>query len=226
MKEKSCSVLHILTERPAFSYHRRERILSDGEKMPNGCSSLPNDCYNRSVRAPVADKANTLGGRGGPIDPGWSMPSIGINACFRDCDWIFRIASRFDRLGTVMKSRSLFSLTAAAILVASVSSSAIAQDSIASPSDVGAKGFDRLELFDTLETTSGAPIGYPAKRSLSLAQLKQSRAIDRANARAARIEYNAWIGYDPLRPSWSSTPMTSSRYAPTILYVPVYRYGR
>lgn len=186
----------------------------------------PNDCYNRSVRAPFLGIVDTLGGRGGPTRPGWSMPTVGIGARFCDCDLLCWIASCFARLGTVMKFRSLFSLAITATMLATASSSAVAQDAIVSPSDIDAKAIDRIELFDSLETSSTAPTRYPKQQKPSLAELKQSRAIERANARAARVEYNAWVGRDPLRPSWNATPMTHTRYAPRVVYVPVYVYGR
>lgn len=185
-----------------------------------------NDCYNRSVRAPLAGIVDTLGGRVGPTDRLWSMASNGTGARFCDCDLLCRIASCFDRLGTVMKFRSLFTLACTATLIVAASSSATAQDAIASPSDIDAKAIDRIELFDSLEATSDAAARYAQSRKLSVAELKQARAIERANARAARVEYNAWIGRDPLRPSWNATPMTSTRYAPRVVYVPVYVYGR
>jgi hypothetical protein len=53
----------------------------------------------------------------------------------------------------------------------------------------------------------------PAKRPLSTsARLRQQRALYRDQQRVARIEANAWIGHEPLRPAWSSVPMMASRY--------------
>lgn len=185
-----------------------------------------NDCYNRSVRASIGGIVDTLGGRGGPTEPVWSMPTVGNGARFCDCDSLYPNASCLDPLETVMKFRPLFSLAVTALLFASASSSAAAQDAIASPSDIDTKAIDRIELFDSLETSSVASTRYPKQRTLSLAELKQARAIERANARAARVEYNAWIGRDPLRPTWNATPMTHTRYAPRVVYVPVYYYSR
>jgi hypothetical protein len=51
------------------------------------------------------------------------------------------------------------------------------------------------------------------RRPLSTsARLRQQRALYRDQQRVARIEANAWIGYEPLRPGWSSVPMMSSRF--------------
>lgn len=53
----------------------------------------------------------------------------------------------------------------------------------------------------------------PARKPLSTsAKLRQQRALYRDQQRVARIEANAWIGYEPLRPGWSSVPMMSSRF--------------
>ena len=61
---------------------------------------------------------------------------------------------------------------------------------------------------------------------MSVAQLRQARALYRANQRVARLEYNLWMGHEPLRPNWHALPMTSSRFAPPRLYVPVYYRSR
>ncbi len=56
-------------------------------------------------------------------------------------------------------------------------------------------------------------------------EIRQARALYRADQRLARAEYNAWMGIDPARPNWSATPSTTSRYAPTRIiyyYVPGY----
>ena len=53
-------------------------------------------------------------------------------------------------------------------------------------------------------------------------ELRQQRALYRANQRMARMEYNQWMGHEPLRPRWSPMPMMNSRYAPPTILVPVY----
>ena len=61
---------------------------------------------------------------------------------------------------------------------------------------------------------------------LSVAELRQARALYRSNQRVARLEYNLWMGYEPLRPNWNAVPMMSSRYSNRKLYVPVYVWAR
>lgn len=61
------------------------------------------------------------------------------------------------------------------------------------------------------------------ERTRTAAEIRQARALYRSQQRIARQEYNLWLGHEPLRPSWSATPMTSSRYAPRrVYYVPAY----
>jgi hypothetical protein len=55
-----------------------------------------------------------------------------------------------------------------------------------------------------------------------VAELRQARALYRANQRMARMEYNLWMGHQPLRPRWSPMPMMNSRYAPPTIIVPVF----
>ena len=57
-------------------------------------------------------------------------------------------------------------------------------------------------------------------------ELRQQRALYRANQRVARMEYNQWMGHEPLRPRWSPMPMMNSRYAPPTIVVPVYIHSR
>lgn len=61
---------------------------------------------------------------------------------------------------------------------------------------------------------------------MTTAELRQARALYRAQQRVARLEYNLWMGHEPLRPSWNAVPMMSSRYAPRQVYIPVYVYPR
>ncbi len=68
---------------------------------------------------------------------------------------------------------------------------------------------------------SAGPKSRPS--AIAMSQLRQERATYRYNQRVARIEANAWIGYEPLRPGWSSLPMMSSRYpARRTVVVPVF----
>lgn len=55
-----------------------------------------------------------------------------------------------------------------------------------------------------------------------VAELRQQRALYQANQRMARMEYNRWLGREPLRPRWSPMPMMNSRYAPPTIVVPVF----
>ena len=55
-----------------------------------------------------------------------------------------------------------------------------------------------------------------------VAELRQARALYRANQRMARMEYNLWMGHQPLRPRWSPMPMMNSRYAPPTIIVPIF----
>jgi hypothetical protein len=63
------------------------------------------------------------------------------------------------------------------------------------------------------------------KRSrMSVAELRQARALLKSDQRRARMERNAWAGYEPLRPGFNTTPMTRSRYERRTVYMPVYWY--
>ena len=57
---------------------------------------------------------------------------------------------------------------------------------------------------------------------MSTAELRQARALHRARQRTARLEYNLWMGYEPLRPNWNAVPMMTSRYSNRRIYVPMY----
>ena len=67
---------------------------------------------------------------------------------------------------------------------------------------------------------------YPSQpQALTVAQLRQQIAMEKSRQRRARMEYNAWRGYSPLRPAATDMPMMRSsivypRYR--ITYVPVY----
>jgi len=70
-----------------------------------------------------------------------------------------------------------------------------------------------------------APAASQSDRRIAkekVAQLRQQRALYRANQRMARMEYNLWMGHQPLRPDWNPMPMMSSRYAPPTIVVPIF----
>lgn len=106
--------------------------------------------------------------------------------------------------------------------------SAVAQDLFPASDDA----VDRTGLFDSLEETVAAETPAAPKTSvsrsnvrasqMSAAEIRQARALYRSQQRVARLEYNLWMGYEPLRPNWNSVPMMSSRYTHRRLYVPVY----
>ncbi len=103
---------------------------------------------------------------------------------------------------------------------------ALAQDSD-SPAVMSEEGIERISIFDSLDrddvVTSQSDVRQSKK---SVNELRQARALYRANQRAARLEHNLWMGREPLRPQWNSIPMMSSRYGPRKIYVPIYVYGR
>lgn len=84
-----------------------------------------------------------------------------------------------------------------------------------------------VSIFDPAGQAAAVPSPSSMRRSKqSVAELRQSRALYRANQRVARMEYNLWMGREPLRPQWNSIPMMSSRYTNNRIYVPVYVYPR
>jgi hypothetical protein len=74
-------------------------------------------------------------------------------------------------------------------------------------------------------TTSSSTSSVRGSR-MSVSELRQARALYRANQRVARLENNLWLGHEPLRPKWNAVPMMTSRYAPRTIYVPVYIWPR
>jgi hypothetical protein len=59
---------------------------------------------------------------------------------------------------------------------------------------------------------------------MSVAELRQARALLKSDQRRARMERNAWAGHEPLRPGFNTTPMTRSRYEQRTIYMPVFWY--
>lgn len=82
---------------------------------------------------------------------------------------------------------------------------------------------ERIKMFNGLEEPSRRTSTSKADRTpMSVAELRQARALNRANQRRARIEYNLWMGHEPLRPKWNAVPMMTSRYPARKIYIPVY----
>lgn len=102
-----------------------------------------------------------------------------------------------------------FTLTIlASISLASLAQATIADDDFGkSPTEIKQA---ELKLFDQPSASANMPRRKPT--SSTVERLRQERANYRYNQRIARLEANAWMGYEPLRPSWSSLPMMSSRY--------------
>ncbi len=65
-----------------------------------------------------------------------------------------------------------------------------------------------------------------ASRQLSVAELRQARALYKSDQRRARMEHNAWLGFEPLRPGWSTVPMMRSRYERQTIVMPFFYYVR
>jgi hypothetical protein len=85
---------------------------------------------------------------------------------------------------------------------------------------------DRVSLFDSADDADYSSHSSMQRTRLSPRELRTARAIHQANQRMARMEYNLWMGHEPLRPRWNSIPMMSSRYSQPTFYVPVYIYSR
>lgn len=74
-------------------------------------------------------------------------------------------------------------------------------------------------LFDNISRPNASS---ERQSRMTVAELRQSRALFRANQRVARLEYNLWMQRTPLRPNWNALPMMSSRYTARRVYVPIY----
>ena len=83
-----------------------------------------------------------------------------------------------------------------------------------------------VSLFGDAGRISGSTRSDVRRTPRSAAELRMEQAQFRARQRIARLEYNLWMGYEPLRPKWNSVPMMNSRYAPRRIYIPVYVYQR
>ena len=85
---------------------------------------------------------------------------------------------------------------------------------------------DAKEIASIFDKSEPASLSGKANSRMSVAELRQARALLKADQRRARLEHNAWIGYQPLRPSWSTVPMMRSHYERPTLYLPVYYFRR
>lgn len=84
---------------------------------------------------------------------------------------------------------------------------------------------DHVKLFDLVEQpkeSANSAESMATTKKPSTAELRQARAMYRSQQREARIQRNLWMGYEPLRPNWNATPMTSSPYTARTIYIPVY----
>ncbi len=139
-------------------------------------------------------------------------------------------------LRTVMKIRRFFSFAAATAVFCLTNTAGAQQlDSIETapvePATVGLT-VQPPERLETVQPVSAPRLQASSSTSdvrssrMSTAELRQARALYRAQQRVARLEYNLWMGYEPLRPNWNAVPMMSSRYTHRRLYVPVYVHTR
>ena len=129
-----------------------------------------------------------------------------------------------------MNSR-LITLAAIALISSALSAAAVAQapDEAKAPAAVERADLSvnptpsatQIPRFDSRSTASSV-----VNSRMSPAEIRQARALYRSQQRVARLEYNLWMGVEPLRPNWNSVPMMSSRYTSQRIYVPVYVYGR
>ncbi|TWU55050.1 hypothetical protein [Rubripirellula reticaptiva] len=128
-----------------------------------------------------------------------------------------------------MTIRRIFALTALLGTLA-LASSGNAQSPISSPSDASKPAsIDRIKLYDSLEKPSDRnERSLPSSAQLSASEIRQARALHRADQRAARLDYNLWMGVNPLRPDWNAVPMTHSNYnyIQRRVYVPFYVHAR
>ena len=131
--------------------------------------------------------------------------------------------------------RTILNIASTTLLSGGVflSSPALGQDLFPADND----SVDPVHLFGVADQPAAAvgnvqAVAPPVSRSnvrtsqMSVSELRQARALYRAQQRTARLEYNLWMGYEPLRPNWNSVPMMSSRYTNRRIYVPAYVYAR
>ena len=132
----------------------------------------------------------------------------------------FRVYIRFfvDNLGEIPMLRVLTTATLAIAL--GVSSQFAHADDLASKTTDDYSWAD-FRLSDEPSTSANLELTRPSISAVN--RLRQQRAAYTYNQRLSRMEANAWIGHEPLRPSWSALPMMSSRYpARRTITVPYY----
>ncbi len=118
----------------------------------------------------------------------------------------------FPIFGVVMKTPPLAALAAVSLALIVVSSPVSAQTAGRSDADDEAR-----------PVLSRSSSGSESQAFPSAAELRQARALYRSRQRLERIERNAWLGHDPLRPTVSAVPMMTSRYgARRVIYVPMF----
>ena len=132
----------------------------------------------------------------------------------------FKVYIRFfvDNLGEIPMLRFLTTATLAIAL--GVSSQFAHADDSASKATEDYSWAD-FRLSDEPSSSANLELTRPSVSAVN--RLRQQRAAYSYNQRLSRIEANAWIGHEPLRPSWSALPMMSSRYpARRTITVPYY----
>ncbi|MDG2221495.1 MAG: hypothetical protein P8L85_08955 [Rubripirellula sp.] len=121
-----------------------------------------------------------------------------------------------------MNVRQFVLLAASFALLGPVS----AQEPLADVNEPAAAPAETVSIFQNADPAIASSPSQNRPSRMSVAELRQQRGMFRANQRMARIEYNLWMGREPLRPKFNSVPMMSSRYAPRRIYVPVYVQSR
>ncbi|MEM9588229.1 MAG: hypothetical protein AAGA03_13185 [Planctomycetota bacterium] len=110
-----------------------------------------------------------------------------------------------------MTFRSLAVLATFSLIGAGNLENAFAQDAM----------LPRAPKIELAENTSPSD---RSDRKQTVAQMRQARAMFEAKQRLARIERNAWLGYEPTRPAWAAIPMTTSRYTRPAFRYPIFLY--
>ncbi len=123
----------------------------------------------------------------------------------------------------LMNTRHLIPLSLAIAAIWGVLSQPSWAQEAETHAEAQAEGEHSSLFASTASPSDSTSLSLRHERTRTAAEIRQARAQYRSQQRIARMEYNLWIGHDPLRPNWSATPMTSSRYAPRrTYYVPVY----
>jgi hypothetical protein len=80
-----------------------------------------------------------------------------------------------------------------------------------------------LPVFDNSRNEPSS-LANARRKQESIAELRQARALLQADQRRARMERNAWLGHEPLRPHWNAVPYSRSRYERRAIVVPIFAY--